>query len=150
LIYWDVASSPLIDIILCTCIDMRLSMSKGLTHGDRPCWDRVMIIIWARGDRPCEWLVMIISWARVDRPCWGLFDVYDSALRSSAQTCGDRLCKYMDLATPLWVMNSRCISEEVSCIYGWVSICHLRHIISWCHIALHLISSFILVDYVFI
>ena len=69
-----VESSPLIDIILCICIDMRLRMSKGLTHGDRPCWDRVMLIIWARGDRPCEWLVMIISWTRGDRPCWGLFD----------------------------------------------------------------------------
>ena len=73
MIYWDVVSSPLIDIILCICTNMRLSMSKGLTRGDRLCWDRVMFIIWARRDRPCEWLVMIISWARGDRPFWGLF-----------------------------------------------------------------------------
>ena len=37
---------------------------------------------------------------------------YDGALRSSAQTRRDRLCWYMDLASPPWVMNSQCIFEE--------------------------------------
>ncbi|KAG5589230.1 hypothetical protein H5410_039744 [Solanum commersonii] len=30
-----------------------------------------------------------------------------NALRLSAQTRGDRPCRYMDLASPPWVMNSR-------------------------------------------
>ena len=70
-------------------------MSKGLTRGDCPCDGEVMIIIWERRDRPCEICL-----------------IYDSALRSSAQTRGDRLCQYMDLASPPWVMNSRCIPDE--------------------------------------
>jgi len=37
-INWDESSSLFIDIILSTCIDMRLNMSKGLTCGDRTCW----------------------------------------------------------------------------------------------------------------
>jgi len=131
LIDWDALSSPLLEIILCTCIDMRLSIS------------------WARGDRPCWgwWDVKIIIWARGDRPC-GICLIYDSALRSSAQTRGDRPCRYMDLASPPWVMNSRCISEEYHVYTVERVLGILRHIISWCHIALHLITSFIIVDYV--
>ena len=77
-----------------------------------------------------------------------LFD-YDSALRSSAQTRGDRPCRYMDLASPPWVMNSRCISEEYHVYTVERVLGILRHIISWCHIALHPMTSFILDDYVF-
>ena len=45
---------PSIKTILCTCIEMRLSISWA--RGDRPCWGwwDVKIVIWARGDRPCE------------------------------------------------------------------------------------------------
>ena len=61
------------------------------------CVDRkVMIMIWARGDRPCEICL-----------------IYDGALRSSAQTRGDRPCRYMDLASPPWVMNSRWFSSSI-------------------------------------
>jgi len=42
----------------------------------------------------------------------GLVWFYDSALKSSVQTRGDHLCQYMDIASPPWVMNSQCISEE--------------------------------------
>lgn len=35
--------------------------------------------------------------------------------------------------------------KDVSCIYSRESTWHLRHIISWCCIALHLITSFILI-----
>ena len=42
-------------------------MNKGLTCGDYPCCDRV-IIISARGDRSCNGEVMIIIWALGDRP----------------------------------------------------------------------------------
>ena len=69
------------------------------------------MIMWARGDRPCDRKVMIMILARGDRPC-EICLIYDSALRSSALTRGDRPCRYMDLASPPWVMNSRCISEE--------------------------------------
>jgi len=91
LIDWDASYFPLFEIILCTCIDMRLS----------------------------------ISWVRRDRSC-----------------------RYMDVASPPWVLNSRCISKEyhVYTIERVLDI--LRHIISWCHIALHLITSFILADYI--
>ncbi|KAG5598473.1 hypothetical protein H5410_029843 [Solanum commersonii] len=41
-----------------------------------------------------------------------LFRKRFGALRLSAQTRGDRPCQYMDLASPPWVMNSRCIFEE--------------------------------------
>ena len=37
----------------------------------------------------------------------------------------------------------------VSCIYDWDSTWNMRHIILWCHVALHLITSFIFVDYGF-
>ena len=67
------------------------------------------MIIGARGDRPCDGEVMITIQAREDSPC-EMCLIYDSALRSSAQTCEDH--RYMDLASPPWVMNSRCISEE--------------------------------------
>ena len=118
---WLRSSSPLFEIILCTCIDMRLSIS------------------WARGDRPCWgwWDVKIIIWARGDRPC-GICLIYDSALRSSAQTRGDRLCRYMDLASPPWVMNSRCISEEYHVYTVERVLGILRHIISG--VILHCIS----------
>ena len=66
---------------------------------------------WARGDRPCDRKIMIMIWARGDRPC-GVCLIYDNTLRSSAQTRGDCPCRYMNLASPLWVMNSRCIFEE--------------------------------------
>ena len=108
--YWDVSSPSLFDIILCTCIDMILNMSKGLTRENRSCWDRVMIIL-LRGDRLWDGEVMIIIWAREYCLCESYL-IYDSALRLSAQTRGDRPCRYMDLASPPWVMNSRCISEE--------------------------------------
>ena len=129
---WLRSSSPLFEIILCTCIEMRLSIS------------------WARGDRSCWgwWDVKIIFWARGDRSC-GNFWFYASALRLSAQTRGDRPCQYMDLASPPWVMNSRCISEEYHVYTVERVLGILRHIISWCHIALHLMTSFILDDYVF-
>ena len=102
---------PFIEIIFCTCIDMRLSISC------------------ARGDRPCEICL-----------------IYVSALRSSAQTRGDYPCRYMDLASPPWVMNSRCISEEYHVYTVERVLGILRHIISWCHIALHPMTSFILDD----
>lgn len=123
---------PFIEIIFCTCIDMRLSISWA--RGARPCWGwwDVKIIIWARGDRSCEICL-----------------IYDSALRSSAQTGGDRPCRFMDLASPPWVMNSRCISEEYHVYTVERVLGILRHIISWCHIALHPLRSFILDDYVF-
>ena len=98
LMYWDVSSSPLFDIISCTCIDLRLGMNKGLTRGDRPLWDRVMII-WPRGDRLWDGEAMIIIRAREDCPC-EIYLIYDSALRSSAQTRGDRPCRYMYLVSP--------------------------------------------------
>ena len=78
-----------------------------------------------------------------------LFD-YDSALRSSAQTCGYHLCRYVDLASPPLVMNSRCISEEYHVYTVKREIGILRHITSWCHIALHPMTFFILDDYVFV
>ena len=73
-------------------------MSKGLTRGDRPCWDRVMII-WAHGDRPCDrksYDYDLGTWRSSMRNCL----IYDSALTSSAQTHGDRPCRYMDLGVP--------------------------------------------------
>ena len=56
---------PLFEIIWCTCVDMRLSISWA--RGDRPCWGwwDVKIVIWTRGERPCG-------------NCW----FYDCALRS--------------------------------------------------------------------
>ena len=72
---------------------------------------------------------MIVNWARVDRPC-GICLIYDSALRLSAQTRGDRPCRYMDLASPSWVMNSRCISEEYHVYTVKREIGILRHITS--------------------
>ena len=126
-----VESSPLIDIILCIFIDMRLTISWA--RGDRPCWGwwNVKIVIWARGDRPCE-------------HC----RYYDSVLRLSAQTRGDRPCRYMDLASPPWVMNSRCISEEYHAYTDERVLGILRHFISWYHIALHHMASFIVDDFV--
>ena len=75
-----------------------LGLSKGLTRWDHPCWDRVMII-WARRDRPCNEEVIIIIWAYGYCPCENYL-IYDSVLRLSAQTRGDRPCRYMDLASP--------------------------------------------------
>ena len=73
----------------------------------------------------------------------------DSVLRSSAQTRGDRPCRYIDLASPPWVMNSRCIFEEYH-VYTIERVLGIqRHITSWCNIALHHMISLILDDYVF-
>ena len=124
---------PFVEIILCTCIDMRLSIS------------------WARGDRSCWgwWDVKIVIWARVDHPC-EIFWYSDNALRSSAQTRGDRLCRYMELASPPWIMRSRFISEEYH-VYTveWV-LGILRQFSTWYHIALHFITSVILDGDVFL
>ena len=77
-----------------------------------------------------------------------LFD-YDSVLRSSVQTRGDRPYRYMDLASPPWVMNSQCIFEKYH-VYTVERILGIwRYIISWCHIALHHMTSFIFDDHVF-
>ena len=57
------------------------------------------MIIWAREDRLCDRKVMIMIWAREDRLC-KIYLIYDRALRSYAQTRGDRSCRYMDLASP--------------------------------------------------
>ena len=133
LIEWDASLSPYIEIILYTCIDMRLSISWAREY--RPFWGwwDVKIVIWAHGDSPCE-------------NCW----YYDSTLRSSAQTRGDRPCRYMDFVSPPWVMNSWCISEEYH-VYPieWV-LGILRLIITWYHIALHFITSVILDGDVFL
>ena len=86
------------------------SVWVNVTRGDQLCWNWVMII-WAHGDRPCNAIVMIMILAHGDRPCKICLN-YDSVLRSSAQTRGDRPCRYMDLTSPTWVINSRCISEE--------------------------------------
>ena len=138
----------LFDIILCTCIDMRLGMSKGLTRGDRPCWEPDMII-WAREDRPCNRRVMIMIWERGGRPCV-ICLIYDSALRSSAQTRGDRPCRYMDLASPPWVMTSWCTFEAYYVYTVDKVLDILRHITTWYHVALHFIPSLILDDYMFV
>jgi len=74
---------------------------------------------------------------------------YDSALRSSAQTRGDRPCRYMNLASPPWVMNSRYISEEYH-IYTIERILSILYI-SFHGVTLHCISLHLsfLFEYVF-
>ena len=121
---------PLIWNILCTCIDLKLSIS--LARGDFSALDDEMLRLQFGN---MEIVCVEISW------------LYDSALRLSAQTRGDCLFRFMDHAISPWVMNSRCIFV-VLWIYGSESTWHLRHINSWCHIALHLIASCILVDFV--
>jgi len=48
----------------------------------------------------------------VEVVCMGIISISYSALRLSAQTRGDRPCRYMYLASPLCVINSWCFSEE--------------------------------------
>ena len=97
---------------------MRLSMSRDVTRGDHLCWDQVMII-WAHGDCPFDGEVMIIIWACGDRPC-EFWLIYDSAVKSFTQTCGDCLCQYMDLVSSLLVELSMYF-RGVSYIYNWQS-----------------------------
>ena len=75
--------------------------------------------------------------------------IYDSVLRSFAQTREDRSCLYIDLASSRWVMNSRCNYEEYHVYMVERVLGILRHIMLLCHIALHLMTSFIIDDYVF-
>ena len=75
--------------------------------------------------------------------------IYDSALKSFAQTREDRSCLYMDLASSRWVMNSRCNYDKYHVYIVERGLRILRHIISWHYIALHFITSFIFSDYVF-
>ena len=56
----------------------------------------------------------------------------------------------MDLASPPWVMNSQCISEEYHVYMIVIVLGILRHIIAWCHIALHPMTSFIIMIMYFI
>ena len=84
---------------------------------------------WARGDRSCDRKVIIMIWAR-GHPLCEICLIYESALRSSAQTCGDRLCRYVDLVSPPCVMNSRCISKEYHVYTVEKVIGIMRHITS--------------------
>ena len=74
--------------------------------------------------------------------------IYDSALKSSA-TWRSFWSVYEPHESP-WVMNSRCIFEEYHVYTVEREIGILRHITSWCHIASHPTTFFILDDYVFI
>jgi len=105
-----------------------------------------------------------ISWARGDRPCWGLWDVKIIIWASEIvrveivdfmvvcveivriDTWRSSVSVYGPRESPMSYELS-IYFRGVSCIYGWESTWHMRHIISWCHIALHLITLFILVDY---
>ena len=104
---------------------------------------------------------MIIIWARGDRPC-GIYLIFDSALRSSAQTRGDRPCRYMNLASPPWVMNFRCISEKyrIYCrestwyfeaYHFMVSFCIAFHDIfhSWWLCILLVVEKYLIFDYLY-
>ena len=93
---------------------------------------RLSLIIWARRGRPCEICL-----------------IYDSVLISSTQTIGDRLYRYMDLASPPWIVNSRYIFEEYH-VYtvesSWYSEAY-HFMVSYCIAST---TSFVLDDYVFI
>ena len=108
-----------------------------------------VIIIWARGDHPCEEIVYDYKLGTWRSSVLGIVLFYDSVLRSSAQTRGDHPCRYMDLLSPSWVMNSQCIPEEYHVYKVKRVLGILRHIISWCHIALYPLTSFSLDDNVF-
>ena len=124
---------PSIETILCTCIEMRLSISWA--RGDRPCWGwwDVKIVIWARGDRPCG--ICLILW-------WCVEIIRTDTWRSSVSVYGLRESPMgHEFSMYFW---------GVSCIYGeWVRGI-LSRFISWYHVALDFITSFIFDDYVFV
>ena len=87
---------------------------------------------WAHGDRPGENCLFLLYFIEM---VW--------------KKCRDRSFRHIDLASPPWVMNSRCISEEYHVYTVEREICILRYIISWYHITLNFITSFIIDDIVF-
>ena len=159
--YWNVALSPLFDIILCTCIDMRLDVSKGLTRGDLPCWDRAMII-WAHEDRPWDRKVMIMIWASGDRPVkfiWFMIVRWDRSHRHveivRVFIWTSRVPLYHELSMYF---------RGVSYTYGWesnwyseayhfiMSYCIASHVIihSWWLCVLLVVGKYLIFDYLYL
>ena len=116
---------PSIETILCTCIEMRLSISWA--RGDRPCWGcwDVKIVIWVRGNRPCG--NCLILW-------WCVEIVRTDTWRSSVSVYGPR--------ESLMGHELSMYFRGVSCIYGWVSTGYsetYHYMVSYCIAFYHII-----------